>query len=131
MALETLALEHLPASHKAHVAFFRGVENAAFLHQRLLNREAEFEYAFVDASVVRASTPFPSPRHRFTGRPRRLTLSGQILSRRQLLSSVFKSTLAAANGALRTPNVHSEIVIGLSASNNVRHVLPVGPRDRA
>lgn len=58
MAIETLALEHLPASHAAYVALFRGVENAAFLRQQLLDREPEFEYAFVDASVVRAP-PLP------------------------------------------------------------------------
>ncbi|GJN75813.1 hypothetical protein PLICBS_009919 [Purpureocillium lilacinum] len=93
MALETVALEHLPASHAVHVALFRDVENAAALHQQLLARNADFEYAFIDASVI--------------------------ISRRQLLSSVFKSSLAAANGALKTPNVHSEIVACLSASNNI------------
>ncbi len=53
MALETVALEHLPASHAVHVALFRDVENAAALHQQLLARNADFEYAFIDASVVR------------------------------------------------------------------------------
>lgn len=43
----------------------------------------------------------------------------QVVSRLQLLSAVFKATLTAVNGALRTPNVHSEIVCAMSSSNNV------------
>ncbi|KAH7313691.1 kinase binding protein CGI-121-domain-containing protein [Stachybotrys elegans] len=93
MAIETLQLEHLPASHKVHVAMFRDVTNASFLHQQLLARNAEFEYAFIDASVL--------------------------LSRLQLLSAIFKATTAAVNQALKTPNVHSEIVAYMSASNNI------------
>ncbi|PNY24255.1 EKC/KEOPS complex subunit [Tolypocladium capitatum] len=93
MPLETVVLEHLPASHAVHLALFRHVKNAAFLHQQLLHRNADFEYAFVDASVL--------------------------VSRRQLLSTVFKAVLAAVNGTLKTPNVHSEIVTSLSASNNI------------
>lgn len=93
MSLETVTVEHLPASHKVHVALFRDVRNAAFLHQQLLGRNPDFEYAFIDASVV--------------------------ISRLQLLSAVFKATSAAVNGALRTPNVHSEIVSSMSSSNNI------------
>jgi EKC/KEOPS complex subunit CGI121/TPRKB len=93
MALEAVTLEHLPASNKVYVALFRDVKNAAFLHQQLLARNPEFEYAFIDASVV--------------------------VSRLQLLSAVFKATSTAVNGALRTPNVHSEIVCTMSSSNNV------------
>ncbi|KJZ75475.1 hypothetical protein HIM_05171 [Hirsutella minnesotensis 3608] len=93
MSLETVSLEHLPSSHTVHLALFRRVRNAAFLHRQLLDRNADFEYAFVDASVI--------------------------VSRRQLLSAVFKATLAAASGSLKTPNVHSETVALLSASNNI------------
>ena len=56
--LQTIQLEHLPASHVLHVALFHSVTNAAFLHQQLLDGNAEFEYAFIDASVVRASNSF-------------------------------------------------------------------------
>lgn len=52
MSLEAVTLEHLPASHKVYVALFRDVQNAVFLHQQLLARNPEFEYAFIDASVV-------------------------------------------------------------------------------
>ncbi|KAM5343451.1 hypothetical protein ACJ41O_011988 [Fusarium nematophilum] len=52
MSLETVTLEHLPDSYKVHVALFRDLQNAAFLHKQLLARNAEFEYAFIDASVI-------------------------------------------------------------------------------
>ncbi|PHH93062.1 hypothetical protein CDD83_1764 [Cordyceps sp. RAO-2017] len=93
MSLETVRLEHLPDSHAVHLALFRDVQNAAFLHQQLLDRNADFEYGFIDASVI--------------------------VSRRQLLSAVFKAVLAVINGSLKTPNVHSEMVCSLSASNNI------------
>ncbi|KAL7759368.1 hypothetical protein ACKLNR_009458 [Fusarium oxysporum f. sp. zingiberi] len=93
MALETVSLEHLPNSHKVYFALFRDVQNAAFLHQQLLARNPQFEYAFIDASVV--------------------------VSRLQLLSAAFKATSTAVNGALRTPNIHSEIVCAMSSSNNI------------
>ncbi|KFA61823.1 hypothetical protein S40285_07542 [Stachybotrys chlorohalonatus IBT 40285] len=93
MLLETLHLEHLPASYAVHIAMFCAVQNAAHLHQQLLDRNAQFEYAFVDASIV--------------------------LSRRQLLSAVFKAASNSASGTLKTPNVHSEIVASLSSSNNI------------
>jgi EKC/KEOPS complex subunit CGI121/TPRKB len=50
--LETVPLEHIPQTHSVHVAVFKDVENAAFLHQQLLNRNPDFEYAFIDAGVV-------------------------------------------------------------------------------
>ncbi|SPJ76338.1 Protein CGI121 [Fusarium torulosum] len=93
MSLETVTLEHLPDSYKAYVALFRDVQNSTFLHQQLLARNPLFEYAFIDASVV--------------------------VSRLQLLSAVFKATSTAVDGALRTPNVHSEIVCSMSPSNNI------------
>ncbi|RBR24742.1 uncharacterized protein FIESC28_02515 [Fusarium coffeatum] len=52
MSLEAVTLEHLPASHKVYIALFSDVQNAAFLHQQLLARNPEFEYAFIDASVI-------------------------------------------------------------------------------
>jgi hypothetical protein len=60
--LQSIRLEHLPASHVLHVALFHSVSNASFLHQQLLDGNAEFEYAFIDASVVRAANSFCSVR---------------------------------------------------------------------
>lgn len=43
----------------------------------------------------------------------------KVVSRNQILSAAFKSVNAAATESLKTPNVHSELVTNLSASNNV------------
>uniref|UniRef100_A0A1Y1K7T8 EKC/KEOPS complex subunit CGI121 n=1 Tax=Photinus pyralis TaxID=7054 RepID=A0A1Y1K7T8_PHOPY len=93
MTLEALSIEHIPPSYKVYLGLFQNVHNADFLHQQLLSRNADFEYAFVDASVV--------------------------VSRQQLLSAIFKAITAATNGSLKTPNVHSEIVVSLNPSNNI------------
>lgn len=93
MSLETVVLEHAPSSYKVYLALFRNVRNSGFLHQQLLARNADFEYAFIDASTI--------------------------VSRVHLLSAVFKAVNNSVNGALKTPNVHSETVVSLSASNNI------------
>ncbi|QYT01681.1 EKC/KEOPS complex subunit CGI121 [Trichoderma simmonsii] len=93
MAVETIELQHVPASYRVYIALFRNVKNAAFLHQQLLARNAEFEYAFIDASTI--------------------------VSRIHLLSAVFKAVNNSVNGALKTPNVHSETVVSLSSSSNI------------
>lgn len=92
-ALETVELEHLPATHTVLLALYRNVTNAAFLQEQLLSRNADFEYAFVDASTV--------------------------ASRFQLLTAVYKAITAEMAGNMRTPNVHSEMVVSLSSNNNV------------
>jgi EKC/KEOPS complex subunit CGI121/TPRKB len=97
MSLETIALEHVPPTHRVHVAFFRSVSNAAFLQSQLLARNPAFEYAFIDAAAI--------------------------VSRLQLLAAVFRAVTGLLDGNLKTPNVHSEIVCSLSASNNVRAVI--------
>ncbi|RDA83887.1 hypothetical protein CP532_3375 [Ophiocordyceps camponoti-leonardi (nom. inval.)] len=91
--LETVSLEHVPSDFAVHAALFHNVRNAAFLHRQLLDRNADFEYAFVDAS--------------------------NIISRNHLFSAVFKAIVAQARGALDTPNIHSEIVAYLNPSNNI------------
>ena len=55
MALvETLSLVHLPPGLAVHIVLYQDVQNAAFLHQQLLKGNPDFEYAFIDASVVGA-----------------------------------------------------------------------------
>ncbi|PFH62169.1 hypothetical protein XA68_14838 [Ophiocordyceps unilateralis] len=93
MPLEIVSLDHVPAKFAIHVALFHNVRNAAFLQRQLLDRNAEFEYAFVDASII--------------------------LSRNHILSAVFKAIIAQAQGTLETPNIHSEIVVHLSPSHNI------------
>jgi len=93
MALEPIHLEHVPPSYRVYAAFFRDVSNTEFLHAQLLSRNSEFEYAFIDASSV--------------------------VSRTHLLSAVYSAVNVLLDGALRTPNVHSEIVVSLNTNNNV------------
>lgn len=50
--LQTIHLEHLPPNYDLHIALYRNVTNAAFLHQQLLAGNTNFEYALIDASVV-------------------------------------------------------------------------------
>ncbi|KAI1128733.1 kinase binding protein CGI-121-domain-containing protein [Nemania abortiva] len=106
--LETLSLEHIPDTHSVHIALFRDVENAAFLHQQLLARNPDFEYALIDASVI--------------------------TSRIQVLSAAFRAITVQVAGTMRTPNVHSEMVYSLSPSVNIaesyrRHGITPTTRD--
>ncbi|KAI0099182.1 kinase binding protein CGI-121-domain-containing protein [Nemania sp. FL0031] len=106
--LETLQLEHIPATHSVHIAFFRDVGNPAFLHQQLLARNPDFEYALINASVV--------------------------TSRLQVLSAVFRAITVQVAKTMRTPKVHSEIVYSLSPSSNIaesyrRHGITPTSRD--
>lgn len=97
MALEALYLEHVSSTHRVYATFFKDVSNADFLHQQLLARNTDFEYAFIDASSV--------------------------LSRFQILAATYKGLSLLLEGTLKTPNVHSEIVCALSTSTNVRFYL--------
>ena len=54
VALQTLHLAHLPPDLAVHVALYTELQNATFLREQLLAGNAEFEYAFIDASVVRS-----------------------------------------------------------------------------
>jgi len=95
--LEKLDLEHIPPAYQVFAAFFRNVGNAEFLHAQLLSRNSEFEYAFIDASSV--------------------------ISRLHVLSAVYSAVNVLLDGTLRTPNVHSEIVVSMNTSNNVHAAL--------
>ncbi|KAK3904554.1 kinase binding protein CGI-121-domain-containing protein [Staphylotrichum tortipilum] len=93
MTLEKLDLEHIPPAYQVYAALFRNVSNAEFLHAQLLSRNSDFEYAFIDASSV--------------------------ISRLHLLSAVYSAVNVLLDGTLRTPNVHSEIVVSMNISNNI------------
>ncbi|KAK4161828.1 kinase binding protein CGI-121-domain-containing protein [Cladorrhinum sp. PSN259] len=93
MALERLSLEHVPNTHRVYTALFRDVANSAFLHTQLLSRNPEFEYAFIDAS--------------------------SIVSRTHLLAAIYNALNTQMDGTLKTPNVHSEVVVSLSPNNNI------------
>ncbi|KAI1812576.1 hypothetical protein GGS20DRAFT_578230 [Poronia punctata] len=89
--LQTIPLEHIPPTHTVHIALFKDVTNADFLHRQLLARNSEFEYAFIDAEVITSQT--------------------------HILSAVFRAIVG--DKTRKTANVHSEIVISLSSSNNI------------
>lgn len=61
--LQSLQLEHLPQGYTVHLAMFHDVKNTTFLHKQLLAGNTEFEYAFVDASIVCASSGFSRDCH--------------------------------------------------------------------
>ncbi|KAI9924777.1 hypothetical protein ASPWEDRAFT_40653 [Aspergillus wentii DTO 134E9] len=93
MSLETINLPHLPSSSPVHVALYRDLQNAPALRQQLLAGNADFEYAFIDASMV--------------------------YSRAHALSAIFRAVNDYFNGRLKSRNVHSEIVFSFSAANNI------------
>ncbi|KAB8074016.1 kinase binding protein CGI-121-domain-containing protein [Aspergillus leporis] len=91
--LETINLPHLPYSVPVHVALYRDVQNATFLRQQLVSGNSDFEYAFIDASMV--------------------------LSRSHVLSAIFRAVNDYLNERLKSRNVHSEIVFSFSPTNNI------------
>ncbi|KAF3386530.1 EKC/KEOPS complex subunit [Penicillium rolfsii] len=93
LKLEKIHIPHLPASLPVHVALYRNVQNSAFLRQQLLAGNAEFEYAFIDASLV--------------------------LSRAHALAAIFRAMNDYMNNRLKSRNVHSEIVFSFNPTNNI------------
>ncbi|TGO24741.1 hypothetical protein BPAE_0096g00470 [Botrytis paeoniae] len=91
--LQTIPLEHLPESHTLHIALYRNLANASFLHQQLLTGNTDFEYAFIDASVV--------------------------LSKLHILAAAYRAINDALEERLKSRNIHSEIVFSLSMNNNI------------
>jgi hypothetical protein len=91
--METITLPHLSDS-PTQICLFKNVQNAAFLRQQLLEGNTDFEYAFLDASVL--------------------------VSRTHVLAACFKAIQDSLHDRLKSRNVHSEIVFSLSPNNNVR-----------
>lgn len=91
--MEAITLPHLPNT-PIQVCLFNDVQNSTFLRQQLLQGNSNFEYAFLDASVL--------------------------ISTSHVLAACFKAISDSLNGRLKTRNVHSEIVFALSPNNNVR-----------
>ncbi|KAL1958422.1 hypothetical protein VTO42DRAFT_4523 [Malbranchea cinnamomea] len=91
--LRTIQLSHLPPSLAIHVALYQDLKNASFLREQLLSGNAEFEYAFIDASLILSTT--------------------------HALAAAFRAVNDYVNKRLRSKNVHSEIVFSLSPSNNI------------
>lgn len=49
--METVLLPHFQ-DHPLYIALFKDVQNAPFLRKQLLEGNTDFEYAFLDASMV-------------------------------------------------------------------------------
>lgn len=96
--METVILPHLE-HHPLHLVLFRDIQNAAFLRQQLLQGNTDFQYAFLDASVI--------------------------LSRGHALSACFRAITDMLNDRMKSRNVHSEIVFAMSPNNNVSPTLNV------
>lgn len=92
MIMETITLPHLH-QHSLHAILFQNLSNASFLRQQLLEGNTDFEYAFLDASVL--------------------------FSRSQVLAACFRAINDQLQRRMKSKNVHSEIVFSLSPNNNV------------
>lgn len=90
--METLVLPHL-SEHPLRICLFANVRNSHFLRQQLLEGNQDFEYAFLDISIL--------------------------LSRSQVLAACFKAINDSLRSRFKSRNVHSEIVFALSPNNNV------------
>ena len=109
--LQAIQIPHLPQDLAIFVTLYEDLQNAPFLKDQLLAGNSEFEYALIDASMVR-----PRSGHMGRGNPSNLY---QILSTRHALAAVFRAVNDYANNRLKSRNVHSEIVFALSPNNNV------------
>ena len=50
----SLRLAHLPVDQRVHIALFDNVQSAKYLRERLLSGDRDFDYAFIDAEMVRS-----------------------------------------------------------------------------
>jgi EKC/KEOPS complex subunit CGI121/TPRKB len=91
--LKTLNLAHMPPELAVHVAIYKNVENAPFLKEQLLAGNTDFEYAFIDASMILSTT--------------------------HVLAATFRALNDYLCERLKSRNIHSEIVFCLSPNNNI------------
>ncbi|KAF2124353.1 CGI-121-domain-containing protein [Dothidotthia symphoricarpi CBS 119687] len=91
-SIRTFTLPHYEA-YPVHVAVFKHVKNAAFLRSQLLAANPEFDYAFLDASMIL------SPTH--------------------LQTALFTTLHHLLTHRLKTHTPHSELVFRLSPTNNI------------
>ncbi|KIV95885.1 hypothetical protein PV10_03486 [Exophiala mesophila] len=91
--VQTVQIAHMPPDLVLHVGLYRDLTNAGFLRDQLLAGNAEFEYAFIDASMI--------------------------VSTKHVLAATFRTLNDYLNERLKSRNVHSEIVFALSPNNNI------------
>ena len=66
--VEQVSLAHIPPELAVYVALYTELENAAFLRDQLLAGNTDFEYAFIDASMVCLAPSSKSAPLRMVGR---------------------------------------------------------------
>ncbi|KAJ4299763.1 hypothetical protein N0V90_005009 [Kalmusia sp. IMI 367209] len=92
VSVRTFHLPHYP-SHPIQVSLFKNVSNAAFLRSQLLSANPEFDYAFLDATMI--------------------------LSAQQLLLATQLALHAHLTSRSKTRTPHSELVFRLHPNNNI------------
>lgn len=91
--VQQVHLAHLPSDIAIYATIFRDVENSGYLREQLLAGNTDFEYAFVDATLL--------------------------ISTKQILAATFRAILDMMSDRLKSRNVHSEVVFSLSPNNNI------------
>ncbi|RYN39215.1 hypothetical protein AA0113_g2990 [Alternaria arborescens] len=91
-SVRTFSLPHYEA-YPVHVALFKDVKNAPFLRRQLLEANPDYDYAFLDASMIL------TPHH--------------------LLSATFLALHGHLTHRAKTRTPHSELVFRLSPNNNI------------
>ncbi|KAH8626656.1 hypothetical protein IG631_18674 [Alternaria alternata] len=91
-SVRTFSLPHYEA-YPVHVALFKDVKNASFLRRQLLEANPDYDYAFLDASMIL------TPHH--------------------LLSATFLALHGHLTHRAKTRTPHSELVFRLSPNNNI------------
>ncbi|KAF2002169.1 hypothetical protein P154DRAFT_618900 [Amniculicola lignicola CBS 123094] len=86
---------HLPhyEAYPVHICLFSDVTNAAFLRRQLLEANPEFDYAFLDASMILTPT--------------------------HLLTATFLALHSTLTHRAKTRTPHSELVFRLHPNNNI------------
>jgi len=92
--ISSIQLAHLPFTCSIYASLHTSVTNASHIRAQLLSSNADYDFAFVDASTILSTT--------------------------HILAAVFRAVNDLLNARLKSRNVHSEVVFSLGSSNNVR-----------
>lgn len=89
----SIQLAHLPPTISIYASLHTSVTNASHIRTQLLSSNADYDFAFIDASAILSTT--------------------------HILAAVFRAVNDLLNARLKSRNVHSEVVFSLGSSNNV------------
>lgn len=135
-SVRTFKLPHYE-TYPIQIALFKDVQNASFLRSQLLEANPDFDYAFLDAEMVRSPIvkvfhyPIQCDSDNWSGLQasrdiyidyRIITVHShikQILSPTHLLTATFLALHAILTSRQKTRTPHSELVFRLSPNNNI------------